>query len=215
MKNNINTVIFDFGGVLYDIDFQAAVTAFEQLGVEGFSTLYSKAVQSKLFENFECGHISVSEFCNEIKNYFGQNRLTDEQITCAWNQLLVGYKESRLHFVEKLKSRYTVLLLSNTNQVHYDYFTREFRGNFQTDLRLEDYFHHAFFSHQVKLRKPDTRFYEYALSQAGVTPETAIFIDDTPHNLPPAKTLGIHTVLHDSNNEIEDVFEEYMSNLAG
>lgn len=210
MKNNIKTVIFDFGGVLYDIDFQAAVTAFKRLGVDDFSTLYSKAVQSDLFEKFERGSITVQEFCREIRRYFGQNRLTDEQITNAWNQLLVGYKKSRLDFVEKLKSRYTVILLSNTNQIHYDYFSRQFRREFQTKKSLEDHFHHAFFSHQAGMRKPDIEFYEYALNQAGVNPEQALFIDDTPHNLPPAKALGIHAVYHDSGQEIDEVFNEYL-----
>lgn len=214
MKNKITTVILDFGGVLYDIDFQAAVHAFNRLGIDNFDTLYSKAVQSNLFEHFERGRITVPDFCDEIRRYFGQNRITNEEITDAWNQLLIGYKKSRLDFVEDLKSKYTVILLSNTNEVHYTYFTQQYLSEFQTHEPLEALFHRTFFSHRIGMRKPDAEFYRYALNQMKINPREAVFIDDTPHNITPARELGIHAIHHDSTQEIDEVFANYLEGVA-
>lgn len=214
MKNNVTTVILDFGGVLYDIDFRAAVNAFEQLGIDNFDKLYSKAVQSHLFERFERGSITVPGFCDEIRHFFGQNHISNEEINGAWNQLLIGYKKSRLDFVEDLKSKYTVILLSNTNQVHYEYFTQQYLREFQTQKPLEALFHRAFFSHLCGMRKPDAEFYRYALNEMKINPREAVFIDDTPHNLQPASELGIHAIHHDSAQEIDAVFKGYMEGVV-
>jgi len=56
---NIEAVIFDFGGVLYEIDYHAPVQAFEKLGCENFDSLYSKAQQSEL-QVFS----AVAHFCH-------------------------------------------------------------------------------------------------------------------------------------------------------
>lgn len=43
--------------------------------------------------------------------------------------------------------------------------------------------------------KPARRIYETALAVAQVEPDRAVFIDDRPRNLEPARTLGMHALL--------------------
>lgn len=43
--------------------------------------------------------------------------------------------------------------------------------------------------------KPDPSAYTHALSELGAAPDECVFIDDSPRNLAPARTLGIKTVL--------------------
>ena len=58
----IDTVIFDFGGVLIDIDYERTIDAFKALGISDFKALYSQAAQSALFNDIETGAISNEEF---------------------------------------------------------------------------------------------------------------------------------------------------------
>jgi len=40
---NYEAVIFDFGGVFFEIDYNAPVRAFEALGMDSFAEAYSQA----------------------------------------------------------------------------------------------------------------------------------------------------------------------------
>jgi len=46
---HIDNIIFDFGGVLFDIDYDAPVRAFAALGGKEFDAIYAQSAQSDLF----------------------------------------------------------------------------------------------------------------------------------------------------------------------
>ncbi len=51
-------------------------------------------------------------------------------------------------------------------------------------------------SAEVGMRKPAPEMYLLGARYAGVAPERSVFVDDLPHNLAPAKELGMATVHH-------------------
>ncbi len=53
----IKNIIFDFGGVIYDIDHNLSKLEFEKLGVENFNELYGHQIQAKIFEKMERGEL--------------------------------------------------------------------------------------------------------------------------------------------------------------
>jgi putative hydrolase of the HAD superfamily len=50
---NYEAVIFDFGGVLFEIDYNAPAKAFEALGMDSFAEAYSQAQQNEIFDLLE------------------------------------------------------------------------------------------------------------------------------------------------------------------
>ena len=60
--SDFDAIIYDLGAVIIDISYETTIKAFEALGIESFSTIFSKAQQSALTDNFETGHISETEF---------------------------------------------------------------------------------------------------------------------------------------------------------
>ena len=63
LKNkNINDIIFDFGGVIINIEYKDTINAFKDLGVKNFESMYSQSKQSRLFNQLETGHISKKNF---------------------------------------------------------------------------------------------------------------------------------------------------------
>jgi len=82
-------IIFDLGGVLFDIDYQLTQKAFEAIGLKSSTPLYSQAKQISLFDELETGRISPSEFRNEIRKLIPDKILSDTQIDergalCCW-----------------------------------------------------------------------------------------------------------------------------------
>ena len=85
----IEAVIFDFGGVLYEIDYKAPVNAFAKLGLTEFEELYSKASQSLLFDELETGRISETDFYSKLSGFLPNASLAEIQE--AWNSILLQF----------------------------------------------------------------------------------------------------------------------------
>ena len=111
-------VIFDFGGIIVDLDRQAAVDAFEALGcrVAGSIGLYA---QKGVFAALETGRMADAEFFGFVRPQAGRD-IPDDDIRRAWNRMLVGGPRHRLQAVLALRPRFRTFMLSNTNALHWD-----------------------------------------------------------------------------------------------
>ena len=70
-------------------------------------------------------------------------------------------------------------------------------------LGIARYFSFRTFSCYVGVFKPDRRMYLDALDKSGVSPDEAVFIDDSVHNLEGAAVLGILPILITANPEAD------------
>lgn len=184
-------IIFDFGGVLYDIDYQSPVRAFEELGISGFAQSFSKANQSEIFDKLDRGDISDSEFLDFLAAQFGSNPPSEEQLRQAWNAILIGLPKYRIDLVHRLHSRYRTFLLSNTNAMH----AAEFERRIERDFGLEWFrsaFNAVYYSHELRMRKPDVAIFEKVMSVNGLDPAKTLFIDDSPQHIEGARKAGMH-----------------------
>lgn len=184
----IRNIIFDFGGVIYDIDHNLSKLAFEKLGVKNFDQLYGHQIQTKIFENLETGSIGEQEFLNYLKQFVHANTSL-EDIEDAWCALLLGFDKRKLKLLESLGENYNLYLLSNTNIIHYRKYIIEL--NQVNDFR--GLFNEAWFSHEKGMRKPDKRIYTSLLERNRLIPGETLFIDDLDINIQAAAELGIQT----------------------
>jgi len=204
LSKKIKNIIFDFGGVILNIDYQASIKAFKELGIKNFEYLFSQASQSNIFDKLETGKIKPQEFRDEIRNISGLN-LTDEAIDKAWNKMLLDIPIERIELLIKLKSKYNIYLLSNTNAIHYDIYNNEiYKAGYKS---FDDIFNKAYFSHNVGMRKPHKDIYEYVLNKERLIPEETLFIDDSLQNLQPSIDLGINTYLMKKDDELVKLFQ--------
>lgn len=185
----IKNIIFDFGGVIYDIDFNRARNAFAEIGVGNFDELYSQASQNHLFERLEKDLISPDEFRNEMRNITNK-QISDFEIDAAWNALLVGFRYERLELLQSIRNNYKIFLFSNTNRIHYAHFLKQFQS-FANFKSFDGLFVKSFFSFDIKRRKPDRDAYYYIIETMKLIPEETLFIDDSIQNINPAKEIGI------------------------
>ena len=184
-------IIFDLGGVLLDIDYQKTISAFENLGLKDFETMFSQFKADELFERLETGHIIEADFYTAIKQRT-EIPLTNEQIEGAWNALILNFRVDSLVFLENLSANYQLYMLSNTNSIHLKYFKTLFTT--QTGKpTLDAYFIKALYSNEIGLRKPNEDIFEFILQEENLSAAETLFIDDTLMNIETAQKLGFKT----------------------
>lgn len=205
----IKNIIFDLGGVLINIDYNLTINAFKKLGFENFEEMYSQAQANMLFENLEMGKIDEETFYQTMIHKAPEN-VTKEQITTAWNAMLLDFRGESLMFLKELKSRYNIFLLSNTNIIHKRSFDKILQQ--QSGLNaIDPLLHKCYYSHLVGMRKPYAEIYEFVLKDAGIKAEETLFIDDSSQNLDAARDLGIVVDLLKPGELVEEKFNYLIS----
>ena len=205
----IKNIILDLGGVLINIDYHKNIKAFNALGILNFDEMYSQLNANTLFEDLETGQISEEDFYLAIKK-IAPIELTNQQVQTAWNALLLDFRPKSIAYLQTLAQHYTLYLLSNTNSIHQAAFNTSFAKEFN-GKHINDYFTKAYYSHQIKLRKPHKNIYEFVLANATLNPAETLFIDDSKINIPSANEVGILTHLLLSNESIEEVLPNLLN----
>ena len=189
---SIRNIIFDFGGVLINLNYSLTSNAFNQLGFD-INRHFTQMQQSDLFNQLETGKIPPAVFYEELRKLGGQH-LTDEQLAHAWNAMILDLPMERIDMLRRLKAKYSLYLLSNTNQIHASAFV-PYLNKLLGENVWPTFFDKVYYSHQVGLRKPNREIYEYVLADAGIKAEESLFLDDAEKNLVAPSTLGIQTIL--------------------
>ena len=181
-RKGIKNLIVDFGGVLIDLDRQRCLQ-----DVEHTLDIYH---QQDFFQQYEKGLISSAGFRNVIREKIGRD-VADARIDAAWNSFLVSIPTYKLDLLLALRKDYVVYLLSNTNEIHWEW-SCEHAFPYKA-FRVEDYFEHIFLSYEMKMAKPDEEIFRKVLDDAGLDPKETFFIDDSETNCLTARSLGIST----------------------
>jgi glucose-1-phosphatase len=203
----IRNIIFDFGGVILNIDNQLSINCFKLLGIKNYESFISKAKQEKLFVNHEKGLLSDEEFREKVRELAGNN-LSDLKIDHAWNAMLLNLPQERLDLLYKVKNRYRTFLLSNTNSIHYDSYMTYLNRSYNIDS-FADIFEKDYLSFKIGKCKPDPEAFMHIIKDKGINPEETLFIDDTSQHVEGAKKTGFNAYWLDVNKEsILDLFDE-------
>lgn len=185
-------LLFDFGGVLVDLDAARCVRAFDAIGFDVRPFLGTYA-QTGLLSRLERGELSVPQFCDELRRVSGHAALTDAQIVHAWQQYLVGVPAKRLDMLLRVARHYPLYVLSNTNPIHWDmavngYF--RYRGH-----QFSDFFRGAFLSYELGCEKPSPAIYRAVQEGIGCPPGDILFFDDCEENCEGARRCGFQARL--------------------
>lgn len=189
-EKGIKNLLVDFGGVLINLNRQRCIDNFKQLGLNDADQLLSVFHQQGVFMQQEKGLITSAEFRDSIREKIGKE-VTDQQIDAAWNSFLMDIPTYKLDLLLRLREKYVVYLLSNTNDIHWRWSCKHafpYRG-----FRAEDYFEKIYLSYEMKMMKPDAEIFEAVLSDAGIAAKQTFFIDDSEANCQTASALGIST----------------------
>lgn len=201
---DIKNIIFDFGGVVLDIDPQLTIDEFVKLGFKDLDKLSTPEFTEEIFGKFERGILTPEVFRTKLKSFLNID-VTDQQFDYAWNSLIYDIPRERIKVIEQVKKNYQIILLSNSNEIHYDLFVRDLQLRFGY-REFDDLFHKAYFSFDLHLLKPNPEVYEFVINQHGLIPAETLFLDDKAENIEAAKKLGIITYQLTKPERIRDIF---------
>lgn len=206
-----DSIIFDLGGVIINLDYNKTAQAFINLGLTNFNEIYSKAKQTNLFDDFEKGTISNDAFRATLKQYLPPT-ITDAEIDTAWNAMLLDIPLHRIDFLRKIAQTYRIFLLSNTNLIHVTAFTAINDRLFGKGV-FESIFEKHYYSCEMGMRKPDAEIFEFVLAQNGLDRTTTLFIDDSPQHVEGALKTGLDAELLkvEQGEKLEERFKNLLS----
>lgn len=203
MNQKPTAVIFDFGGVLLNLELDSTAEAFSKLGVPDFKKLFTLYHASPVFLDLEIGKIDPKTFAQGLIREIGQ-QVSEQQIYDAWNTILGDYRRESLSFVEKLRGKMPVYLYSNTNIIHYEVFQQKIAET-TPYKHLNDLFNRAYYSHEMGMRKPHAEGYLHILEQEGLNAADTLFVDDNIDNIKGAAAVGLKTHHLQSEERIEKI----------
>lgn len=207
IDKSIKNIIFDYGNVIFTIDFTRTQKAFEDLGITKVDSFFSHKSHDSLFDDFETGSISSEEFRHGIRKISGKIELTDKQIDDTWNSLLIGVAEGNHELLLKLKEKYRIFLLSNINEIHLKFINNYLKTEFELDGN-DGFFEKIYYSHLIGKRKPNKEIFEQVLRENNLKKEETLFIDDSPQHLKTATDMGINTYLMTYPDNIQKLFKD-------
>lgn len=205
-KNRISNIIFDWGGVITELDFARTERKFEELGLDNFFSYFTNSSESNILIDLETGKITPDNFRNELRKLL-KNKPSDKMIDDAWNSILAETPEQRTELIKRLGKKYNLFLLSNTNEIHVNYYNKKLREEQNVDHA--SLFKKAYYSHDLGLRKPGVQIFESMLNDCGIKPEESLFIDDIEVNVTAAVALGINSFHLLPELDIVELFKDW------
>lgn len=199
-----DALIFDLGGVILNLDYQRTQQAFEALGLTQFQTMYNQAAQSGLFDAFETGACSTPYFINALLRFLPAGT-SPNQVVAAWNAMILDFPEENLRLLETLKVEKRLFLLSNTNEIHLQAVNRELQKK-SAHNTLDPYFERAYFSHELRARKPHPETFLRVCRENNLTPSNTLFVDDTEQHILGAQQAGLQTIHLTKGKSLTEIF---------
>lgn len=181
-----NTIVFDLGGVIINLNVPRCVSNFKQLmpdeyirtvlGIddEGEGIVAVSAATKQLMHDFEYGHISTAEFLETLRQYCYPGTEI-EQIRAAWMSMLDTLPQDRLDYIALLRAKgYKTVLLSNSNELHWDPIWEQYQ--------LGSYFDAVFASHHLHMAKPNREIFDHVVREAQIDCAHTVYVDDLEKN---------------------------------
>lgn len=204
----IKDIIFDFGGVLTLIDTDKALQRFREIGVPNPEEFINPYLQNGPFFLLENGDISAEEFCDELTKICNRE-VTFKDAKYAWLGFIVEVQTELLNFLQLLRPRYRLSVLSNTNPFIQSWarsseFTPEGKS-------LDDYFDLLFLSYKMNCSKPSEEIYRKMLLEGNMNPAETLFLDDGEKNIAAARKVGINVLKVGNGEDWRDILEKTLA----
>lgn len=193
---DVNTVIFDLGGVL-SLSGRAldVVHRFPDHPADEVMAvmLGDYAVDSDHpWHRLERGEISLADYRAAVGRLIAEAGLRMREPEPSTSRSGLNFEfvrsEAMLELVHDLRDHGCRLGVLTNN-------VREFRDRWRSIMDFDTLFDDVVDSHEVGLRKPHPAIYELSLRRLGATAEQAVFLDDMDVNVRAASALGMHGVL--------------------
>ena len=192
--NLIRAIIFDLGRVIVPFDFRIGYARMEaRCGIPA-AQIPGLIALTGLVQRFECGQIEPRDFVARLSARLNLDIGYDDFCE-IWSSIFLSHPLISEELLEGLARNYRLVLLSNTNAIHYEMI----RANYP----LLRHFHAFVLSYEVGAMKPSPTIYQRAIEAAGCLPGECFFTDDIAEYVEGARGQGIDAVQFQSAEQVE------------
>ena len=202
------TIVFDFGNVLIDLDFEMCFRKFENiLNVDWSERKLPQFLKDAIYQ-YDIGQLDNDNFIATFQKL--NEAAKSEDLIEAWNSLIREMPNERFNFLTDMASEFNLVLLSNINDLHLSFIHKYLKDKHDILDFENGYFDRVFYSHLIGKRKPDNNIYEHVSSELGIDSKDILFIDDLKQNVQAAKDYGWNAVRHKETDEIITMMPVYL-----
>ena len=179
-------IIFDLGKVIFDYDLSiiskslSEYSSKKELFEDMDSFIYTNR---ELFYSYEKGTISSENFYKSFIKLLEIENLPYDKFCDIWNNIFTPIQDV-IDLIISLSHRYDLALLSNTNDLHFNFLYKKYPDIFLKFKKLH-------LSYLMNERKPDTAIYEQVIKEHNSEPHDIFFTDDNKDNVYAAMAMGI------------------------
>lgn len=196
----IRCVISDLGNVILFFDndiFFRKITPYSSFSLDRIKAL--ARIHFELVMDFDRGEITAQQFYEEAVHKF-EAKITYQTFFEIYSDIFT-LNPPVLETLKRLRSKYRLVLLSNTDVMRFGFIRENFPEIFLFDAYV--------LSYEVGCVKPHPQTYRAALQRAGAEPHECIFIDDREENIEGAQRLGMNVLLFNPQTNLERPLRDY------
>jgi putative hydrolase of the HAD superfamily len=199
----VQALLFDFGGVLIEIDFDRVFERWAGLAGVPAVQVKSRFEHGAAYEAHERGEIDAAQFFATQRAALGID-LTDADFEDGWQRVFGPEIAPTVALLPKLRERIPLHLFSNTNRTHHDYWKRRYAEALRPIER-------RFISNEMGVRKPTRESFDAVAEALGVPHGRILFFDDTAANVAGARAAGLQAVHVRSTQDVRAAVEPWLA----
>jgi putative hydrolase of the HAD superfamily len=200
--NDIQALLFDFGGVLIRIDFDRVVQRWADLARVPYEHVKSRFHHGEAYDAHERGEIGTAEYFATLRRELDLE-LADAELLDGWMQVLLPEIEPTTALLPYLARNIPCHLFSNTNPAHYEVWSKRYARALAPLQR-------RFISHEIGHRKPEPEAYAFVARELGLDPGRILFFDDTQANVEGARAAGIPAIHVHRSEDVRRAVQPWM-----
>ena len=181
----ITWFLFDLGNTLIKLAYERVLENVRRSAPVTRDQLVDILEEPGGYRDMERGAITFREFYEFIADKAGY-RGSLHDFREIWSDFFDGPIAGSEELLDRIRAKYRVAFLSNSNEVHAELIPRRFSTLFRKDDRFV-------FSHRFRVAKPDPEMFRRALEVIGALPQNVVFIDDLIENVLAARAEGIRS----------------------
>ena len=193
-KIMIKVIIFDLGNVIVNVNKTKQFKRFSADSNKSISYIKNYFENSYLRKAFERGGFNSEEFYDKVSN--GLNlKMNFNNFKEAWCNIF-SINKTIEKLIRTLKSDFKLVLLSNTDEMHFEYIKNKYK--------IVNEFDEYTLSYKVGYRKPNPIIFLNAIIKANTLPFNCIYFDDIPEFVYVARLMGIRAFQYKNFERLVD-----------
>lgn len=198
----IKTFIFDLGKVIVPYDHDRGLRLLEANCGVSVDDLRRRVYASEELNLYQTGKTSSTEFYEALKETLNL-QMDFEEFARIWNHTFTLTPLIEESVIEDLAGKFRLLILSDTNELHFEFIRRHFP--------ILRYFDDFVLSYEVGALKPSEEIFRAAVEKANCRAEECFFTDDILINVEAAGKIGMKAVQFVSSEQFQKDISKMIS----